>query len=89
MRVTRTAEETAYYQLLVSVRKRIECVFGLNKQRFRLLKTPMLFKTKSQIDNVMLTCCRLPVLRPSGRDRHGALATIVVAKDHGLAVAAE
>lgn len=59
MRVTRTAEETAYYQLLVSVRKRTECVFGLNKQRFRLLKTPMLFKTKSQIDNVMLTCCRL------------------------------
>ena len=59
MRVTRTAEETAHCQLLVSVRKRVERAFGLNKQRFRLLKTPMLFKTKQQVDNVMLTCCRL------------------------------
>ena len=59
MRVTRTVAEASYYQLLVSVRKRVECLFGALKMRFRILKTPMLFKTKQRVDDVMFTCCRL------------------------------
>ena len=59
MRVTRTLAESAYYQQLVSTRKSVECTFGSLKQRFRILKVPMLFRSKARVDAVMFTCCRL------------------------------
>ena len=59
MRITDTLAEAAHHQQLVSTRKSVECTFGILKQRFRILKVPMLFRTKARVDAVMFTCCRL------------------------------
>lgn len=42
-----------------SVRKDIECVFGRVKGRFRILKMPILFQKKEQVDCMFLTCLGL------------------------------
>jgi hypothetical protein len=42
-----------------SVRKDIECVFGRLKSRFRILKNPIQYQKKHQIDNIFLSCCIL------------------------------
>jgi hypothetical protein len=42
-----------------SVRKDIECTFGIVKGRFRILKLPILLQTEADIGNVFLTCCAL------------------------------
>ena len=34
-------------------------VFGILKGRFRLLKTPVLYHTKEDVDNIFFTCCAL------------------------------
>ena len=44
---------------LESVRKDIECTFGILKGRFRILKIPILLQSKEEIDNVLFTCCCL------------------------------
>ena len=42
-----------------SVRKDIECFFGRLKARFRILKTPITFHKKSNIDDLFFTCVGL------------------------------
>jgi hypothetical protein len=42
-----------------SVRKDIECVFGRLKGRFRVLKCPVNFQKKNEIDNMVITCVTL------------------------------
>lgn len=42
---------------LESVRKDIECCFGILKGRFRILKIPVLFQTQAAVDNIFKTCC--------------------------------
>ena len=42
-----------------SVRKDVECTFGIMKKRFRMLKLPFTFKRASTISNVFRTCCVL------------------------------
>mmetsp|Transcript_25676 Transcript_25676/g.24534 ORF Transcript_25676/g.24534 Transcript_25676/m.24534 type:complete len:218 (+) Transcript_25676:1104-1757(+) len=42
-----------------SVRKDIECMFGVLKGRFRILKTPILFHKKDDVDNMFFTCLGL------------------------------
>ena len=42
-----------------SVRKDVECTFGMLKGRWRILKVPMPFHTKREVDNVFFTCCAL------------------------------
>jgi len=42
---------------LESVRKDIECTFGILKGRFRILKIPCLLQKKEEIDNTFWTCC--------------------------------
>ena len=42
-----------------SVRKDIECIFGVIKGRFRVLKLPILFHKKIEIDNLFFTCVGL------------------------------
>lgn len=37
----------------------MECFFGNLKQRFRLLKSPILYREKEKIDNIFFTCCIL------------------------------
>ena len=40
-----------------SVRKDVECTFGILKQRFRILRNPMEFHRATHIDNIMHSCC--------------------------------
>lgn len=44
---------------LESVRKDVECFFGILKGRFRILKLGILFQDKDDIDNMFFTCCIL------------------------------
>jgi len=44
---------------LESVRKDVECTFGILKGRFRILKVPFDFEHETHIDNVFYTCCVL------------------------------
>jgi hypothetical protein len=44
---------------LESVRKDVECVFGILKKRFRILKNAVELHNQKEIDNVFFTCCIL------------------------------
>ncbi|CAN0370454.1 unnamed protein product, partial [Ectocarpus fasciculatus] len=44
---------------LESVRKDVECFFGILKGRFRILKLAMAYHEQERIDNVFFTCCIL------------------------------
>ncbi|CAB1103991.1 unnamed protein product [Ectocarpus sp. CCAP 1310/34] len=44
---------------LESVRKDVECFFGILKGRFRILKLVMAYHEQERIDNVFFTCCIL------------------------------
>jgi hypothetical protein len=55
-------EEIALSKRMESIRKDVECLFGVLKARFRLLKLPFLYhgnNSKSKCDNVFFTCCML------------------------------
>jgi hypothetical protein len=51
--------EKLLLEALESIRKEVECVFGILKIRFRILKYPMRFWNKETVDNVFQTCCIL------------------------------
>jgi Plant transposon protein len=42
-----------------SIRKDVECTFGILKGRFRILKMRLLIQDKEKIDNVFFSCCVL------------------------------
>lgn len=44
---------------LESVRKDVECFFGILKIRFRILKLAMHYQTQERLDYVFFTCCIL------------------------------
>ena len=44
---------------LESVRKDVERTFGIMKKRFKVLKTPLLFRDVTFIDDIFVTCCVL------------------------------
>ena len=44
---------------LESLRKDIECLFGVLKSRFRILRNPVTFHTIEDIQNIMFCCCIL------------------------------
>lgn len=50
-------EARAWGAHLESVRKRIECIFGILKKRFRLLKLPINLQYKDDVQNAFITCC--------------------------------
>ena len=52
-------EDTKWSKWLESVRNDVECFFGILKGRFRILKLPIIFRKKSDIDNVFFTCCTI------------------------------
>ena len=52
-------QDTMLSRGLESVRKDVERFFGRVKGRFRILKLPLLFRQKIQIDNIWFTCCIL------------------------------
>lgn len=58
-----------------SVRKDIECFFGRLKARFRLLKTPVSFHKKIDIDNAFFTCVGLQNMLHDWDTETGRLAS--------------
>ena len=52
-------EDTAFSRALESVRKDVECFFGILKGRFRILKLRLAYHSKEDIDNIFSTCCIL------------------------------
>ena len=44
---------------LESIRKDVECTFGILKGRFRILKTGIRLLGQKSADNIFLTCCAL------------------------------
>lgn len=55
---------------LESVRKDVECSFGMLKGRFRVLKSAITIRDKTQVDNIFYTCCVLHnhLIVADGRD---------------------
>ncbi|CAN0416889.1 unnamed protein product, partial [Ascophyllum nodosum] len=51
--------EMQFSKHLESVRKDVECFFGILRGRFRILKLPILFRSRERIDNAFFTCCIL------------------------------
>ena len=51
--------ETLWSEWAETVRKDVECVFGVLKGRFRCLKLPIYYHDKDNIDNMFYCCCIL------------------------------
>jgi hypothetical protein len=64
-------EEIFYSCRLESVRKNVECFFGVLKQRFSIVKYPFRYHDKQKCDNVFFVCCILHnmLLEHDGRDK--------------------
>lgn len=59
MKHTSKMKEALWSKWVESVRKDVECCFGILKGRFRCLKLPIFYQNKSVIDNMFFTCCIL------------------------------
>ena len=60
-----------FNEWIASVRKDVECFFGILKQRFRYLQKPIELLQKEDVDNVFITCCILHnmILKADGLDK--------------------
>jgi hypothetical protein len=56
MTVTTDHDEMIWSKHLESIRKDVECTFGILKRRFRILKIPLLYHEVECVDNVFYTC---------------------------------
>ena len=56
---TCSQQEIRFSQWLESIRKDVECTFGILKGRFRILKTGIRLNGQQAADRVFLTCCAL------------------------------
>ena len=56
---TSKSNESLWSRWVESVRKDVECTFGILKGRFRCLKLPIYYHDKDCIDNMFFTCCIL------------------------------
>lgn len=54
-----TRDQTLFSEWIESVRKDVECVFGILKSRFRFLRNAVRYHDKKTIENVFKTCCVL------------------------------
>ncbi|CAM9101396.1 unnamed protein product, partial [Pylaiella littoralis] len=54
-----TEEDIRFSGRLESVRKDVECFFGILKARFRILKLAMTYQKQERLDYVFFTCCIL------------------------------
>lgn len=54
-----TPDDIRFSKWLESVRKDVECFFGILKARFRILKLAMVYQSQKTIDYVFFTCCIL------------------------------
>ena len=66
--------EALFSERVESVRKDVECVFGIMKKRWRMLRVPFLVETRTQITDVfkMCACLHNMLMRHDGRDDMGA-----------------
>ena len=53
---TNEADRTRWSEFAESIRKDVECSFGILKKRFQFLKNPITWHKKSDIDNAMFSC---------------------------------
>ena len=67
--------EQRFTERLESVRKDVECVFGIMKKRWRVLRLPFLSTDAKQIEEVFKCCAALHnmLLKFDGRDNIGEL----------------
>lgn len=56
-KVTANATVMKWSKVVESMRKDVECTFGILKIRFKILKYPLRFRTKETIWNIFRTCC--------------------------------
>ena len=54
-----TTDEVLWSEWLESVRKDVECTFGVLKQRFRFLRNACRYHLADTIENAMKTACML------------------------------
>ena len=59
MKRSRLRTETRWSQWLESMRKDVECCFGILKGRFRILKSPIRIHDIDEVDKIWKTCCAL------------------------------
>jgi hypothetical protein len=59
MKHTSKHKEAMWSNWVESVRKDVECVFGILKGRFRCLKLPLFYQEKAAIGSIFFTCCIL------------------------------
>ena len=64
-------------RMLESMRKDVECTFGILKKRFRVLRIPMLYRSHEMIGHIFNSCCVLHnlLLRHDGLSTIGSLPT--------------
>jgi hypothetical protein len=56
----RSSRSVIYWsEWLESLRKDVECLFGILKSRFRILRNPVSFHTIEDLQNIMFCCCIL------------------------------
>jgi len=68
---------------LESIRKDVECTFGIMKRRFRILRTPVEYRQPVRIEQLFKTCCHLHnrLLVHDGLDTIGDLESDWLAAD--------
>jgi hypothetical protein len=59
MKATLYRDELMWSKWVESVRKDVECTFGILKGRFLILRSPSRYHKLEYMDNVWLTCCAL------------------------------
>ena len=66
-------DEKLWSKRLESVRKNVECTFGILKKRFAILKRPLLYRNPEFIQTIFRCCCTLHnmLLAHDGRDTIG------------------
>jgi len=57
--VTNKIDETRWSRWVESMRKDVECTFGILKGRWRILKTGVRVHGVDKVDDIWLTCCAL------------------------------
>ena len=57
MKHTSLPKDALWSKWVESVRKDVECVFGILKGRFRCLKLPIYYHDKETIDSMFFSCC--------------------------------
>ena len=55
--VSSEPEKYKFFDWVASVRKDVECFFGILKQRFRFFKNPITLRKKTQIDDAFVVAC--------------------------------